>query len=449
MDSQGKVTMESPHGTSTTASSYDSYLKAYFGTLHVSIKDRLFINGSLRQETSSLLPEDNNTKLYPSIGAAWRILDDPSAFDLKIRASYGKTGNLLRNPVNQQYLSRQGKMRPYSTFGISYNPQIKTEYNNAFDIGIDFSLVHGRLTGAADYYYMVTRDVIMPVDVPDSWGDDIVVNNGEIKSSGIEINIQAGLLEKPGFSWHTGITPYFVLSNQFGSLESGEFHAAYVQFGFQVIQIKANSPVGDIIAPDFVGIDENGNLIFTDIDGNEDIDWRDYKVSGNGLPKFTLGWANDFKLGNWDLDIFFTAVTGHDLLNEYRVSYEYPSRSQEFNVASGTVDVINAVTNSFNGTRPVYTDFHVEHASYLSLDNICLGYEWVMQEQTALKSFRVYIAGNNLFYLSKYKGADPNVRYTDSDINSEYYNNPVVPGIDRMGSWARSRSFSLGLSVSL
>jgi TonB-linked SusC/RagA family outer membrane protein len=449
LDSRQQETRENTNGTEFSARTSESYLRAYFGTLHVAIKDRWYIDGSLRQETSSLLPDDYRMQLYPSIGTAWCILADPSAINLKIRASYGKTGNLLYNPVNQQYLSRQGKMQPHSTFGISYNPGIKPEYNNAFNIGIDFSLVHGRLTGATDYYYMVTRDVIMPVDVPDSWGDDILMNNGEIKSSGIEINIQAGLVEKPGFSWHSGITPYFVLSNQFGSLESGEIHAAYVKFGFQAVQIKADSPVGDIIAPDFIGIDENGNLLFTDADHNGYIDGRDYIVSGNGLPKFTLGWANDFKLGNWDLDIFFTAVTGHDLLNEYRVSYEYPSMSKDFNVASGTVDVINAVSNSFNGTLPVYTDFHVEHASYLSLDNVYLGYEFLKHANTALKSFRVYIAGNNLFYLSQYKGADPNVRYTDSDINSGYYNNAVVPGIDRMGSWARSRSFSLGLSVSL
>jgi TonB-linked SusC/RagA family outer membrane protein len=448
MDSQGQITMENTNGTTFFGNTSESYLRAYFGTLHVAIKDRLFINGSLRQETSSLLPEDKNTQLYPSIGAAWCILADPPAVELKIRASYGKTGNLLYNPVNQQYLSRQGKIRDYS-FDFSHNPEIKPEYNNAFDIGIDFSLLHGRLTGAVDYYYMVTRDVIMPLDIPTGFGGKIISNMGEIKSSGIEINIQAGLVEKPGFSWHSAITPYFVLSNQFGSLESREIHAANVKFGFQALQIKADSPVGDIIAPDYIGIDENGKLIFADADHNGYIDGRDYIISGNGLPKFTLGWANDFKFRNWDLEIFFTAVTGHDLLNEYRVSYEYPSRSQDFNVASGTVDVINAVTNSFNGTLPVYTDFHVERASYLSLDNICLGYEWVIHEHTALKSIKVYIAGNNLFYLSQYKGADPNVRYTDSDVNSDCYNNAVVPGIDRMGTWARSRSFSLGLSVSL
>jgi TonB-dependent starch-binding outer membrane protein SusC len=162
-----------------------------------------------------------------------------------------------------------------------------------------------------------------------------------------------------------------------------------------------------------------------------------------------MGWSNDFKLGNWVLDIFLTAVTGHDIVNEYRISYEYPSMSADYNVASGTVDVINAVSNSFTGSLPVYTDFHVEHASYLSLDNVYLGYEFPMHENTDVKSIRVYIAGNNLFYLSPYKGADPNVRFTDTDMGSESYNSAVVPGIDRMGTWARSRSFSMGLSVSL
>jgi TonB-linked SusC/RagA family outer membrane protein len=435
--------------TSFSNSFTESYLFAYFGTLHVAVKDRLFINGSLRQETSSLLPEDNNKQLYPSVGAAWCILADPSAVNLKIRASYGKTGNLLYYPANQQYISRQGKIS-YSSFNISYYPEIKPEVNNSFDMGTDFSLLHGRLTGAVDYYSMITKNMIMAYYIVSEWGGYILYNLGEIKSRGIEIDIQAKPVERPGFSWHTGITPYFVIRNQFGSLNlENPIQAGNVKFGYQAIQIKANSPVGDIIAPGFIGIDQNGNLLLDDVDHNGYIDGRDYKVSGNGLPKFTLGWANDFKLGNWDLDIFFTAVTGHDIVNEYRISYEYPSRSQDFNVASGTVDVINAVSNSFTGTLPVYTDFHVEHASYLSLDNVYLGYEFKMHENTALKSLRVYIAGNNLFYLSNYKGADPNVRYTDSDINSLDYNNAVVPGIDRMGSWARSRSFSLGLSVSL
>jgi iron complex outermembrane receptor protein len=145
---------------------------------------------------------------------------------------------------------------------------------------------------------------------------------------------------------------------------------------------------------------------------------------------------------NWDLNVFFRGVFGHDLINSYRALYESPNLILSYNVPKTAANMITTTNQVFVGHRFSSTD--VENASFVSLDNFSLGYSFRLPESSQISKIRVYIAGNNLFYITKYKGSDPNPRYGDSEYSAY---TPLIPGIDRMDSWPRTRSFTLGANV--
>jgi iron complex outermembrane receptor protein len=96
---------------------------------------------------------------------------------------------------------------------------------------------------------------------------------------------------------------------------------------------------------------------------------------------------------------------------------------------------------------PILSSYHVENASFFSLDNLSAGYSFKLPAGSPFSRIRLYLAGDRLFYITKYKGADPNPRYMDVAPNLGTYNNPLVPGVDRTNTWAPTRSFTVGANI--
>jgi iron complex outermembrane receptor protein len=189
-------------------------------------------------------------------------------------------------------------------------------------------------------------------------------------------------------------------------------------------------------------------MILTDKNGDGYIDNRDMQVVGNGLPKFLFGFGNTVIFKNWDLNVFFRGVFGHSLINSYRAIYEAPNMIYSYNVPNTVMEMRNAATGALmTSSSGTMTNLDVEKASFVSLDNMSLGYNFSLPEGSVFSNLRVYFAGNNLFYITKYKGSDPNPRYVDSATDMGTYNNPLVPGVDRLSSWPRTRSFTFGVNV--
>ena len=108
----------------------------------------------------------------------------------------------------------------------------------------------------------------------------------------------------------------------------------------------------------------------------------------------------------------------------------------------------NAETGTLlNNSSGVFSDYHVEDASFVTLDNLSLGYIFSLPESSGFRKIRVYLSGNNLFYITGYKGVDPNPRYVDNALDQGTYNNPLVPGVDRRNTWFRTRSVSFGVNI--
>jgi iron complex outermembrane receptor protein len=465
-----------------TVTSYKNSNKliAFFGRANLEFNKKWFLSVSLRKEGSSRFSTNNKWTLFPAFSGGLNIAKNVSFIDnLKIRAGYGVTGNQpMESYLSLERLDNLGTFNGFNSyssynyngkiipqFGVvnNANPDLKREKTGEFDAGFDFSLLKSRLSGSFDFYASTTTDLLYqyPVPVPPNLYNTAWMNIGKIRSSGLEFTINYNVIKKSDLSYNITLSPSVNLKNILVSL-SGTYNGTDLKFGIQdlgsigspgwngmpLIRVEEGKPIGQILAYVFKEIDQSGRMILTDKNGDGYIDNRDMQVVGNGLPKFLFGFGNTVIFKNWDLNVFFRGVFGHSLINSYRAIYEAPNMIYSYNVPNTVMEMRNAATGALmTSSSGSMTNLDVENASFVSLDNMSLGYNFSLPEGSVFSNLRVYFAGNNLFYITKYKGSDPNPRYVDSATDMGTYNNPLVPGVDRLSSWPRTRSFTFGVNV--
>ena len=455
-----------------TVTSYKNSNKliAFFGQFNLNFKDILFGNITARYEGSSRLGYDSRWNLFHGIGVGadlskiFRI----RPFDmLKLRIDQGQTGN----QPDESYLSLEiweplwntyynGNFIPYYGIISNSNPYIKSEKTNSTDIGIDFSLLSNKFKGSIDYYSSKSNNVLFDgyiFPVPPNLTYHKLINIGKLGSKGLELSIEYNIIKNHDLSYTIRLTHSHKFQDNLISL-SGTYNGTKLKYGINnigdlgspgqccstLIRSEEGKPIGQLQGYVFEGIDENGNRILADLDFNGYIDFHDMTVVGNGLPKNLTGFENVLSYKNWDLNVFFRCVTGHDLLNSYRTLYELPVFINSYNLPVTAADMRNPENGRLLNQYGVVTNIDFENASFFSLDNISLGYKFSLPENSAFRNIRLYGAANNLFYLTHYKGSDPNPRYVDTELYSGSYNSPLVPGIDRRNTWPRTRSFTMG-----
>jgi iron complex outermembrane receptor protein len=170
-------------------------------------------------------------------------------------------------------------------------------------------------------------------------------------------------------------------------------------------------------------------------------------VTGNGLPKFLIGFGNTFSYKSWDLNVFFRGVFGHDLVNSFRAFYEVPAYITSYNLPKTAADIRSADGKLLAVTSGTLSSKYVEKADFVSLDNLALGYNFTIPRSSGFSKIRLYLAGNNLFFITNYTGVDPSPRYVDNAPDMGTYNSPLVPGVDRRDTWFRTRSVTLGANI--
>ena len=459
-------------------------LVAFFGRANVSVKGNYFLSASARYEGSSRFGANNKWGLFPAVSAGVtlsNLIDIPTVNSLKLRGSYGVTGNQPGTSyASLQRFGQQGSFFYNGAYGPSYgpvsnaNPDLKWETKAEIDFGFDFSMLDNKLSGTFDYYQRNTKDLILPVvvPVPPNLFGRTLVNIGELKNSGFELALNYAAIKTNNFSWTVGgnIGTYKtdVVSLTSGALSFGEGGVLYRtgmgspgQNDTQLIRVKQGGPLGTIWGPVYDGVypvgtkipdgtnddgtakfkDISGNYKFVDVDGDTKITNTDgdKAVIGNGLPKATFGITNSFTYKQFDLSFLLRGAVGHDLLNSYRGFYE--------NNESTTVDNYNIVKTKFydpSVTKAEVNSYHVEKANFIRLDNLSLGYNVRVKEGSALRNLRMYVAGQNLFTITKYTGIDPEVRYTDSEENPPL---GLSPGIERRTTYFTTRTITFGLNI--
>lgn len=449
--------------------SYKSSAKliAFFGRLNLNVTESWFLTASARYEGSSRFGEENKWGFFPAVGAGVELANflDVAAMDnLKLRASFGVTGNQPRDSyLSLLRLGPQGNFFYNGEFVPGYAPvsnanqDLGWEKKAEIDVGLDFSFFDGSLFGSFDFYTRTTTDLLFEyeVPVPPNLYTQAWLNLGEIRNSGLELNLNWRAVQTGDFSYSLSITPTYYLKNELVSL-SGTYNGAELSYGVRdlggmgapgmsdvpLVRAEEGQPIGQLWALVFEEIDESGNLILKDINEDGTVDPQDRQVVGNGLPDAEFGFANVFRYKNLDLNITFRGVLGHDINNTYRAFYEVPLMIGSYNLPRTATDMRNSSTGALlNNSSGVLSDYHIESGSFVSLDNASLGYNFDMSGSSAFRNIRVYVAGNRLFYITGYKGVDPEPRYEDDG-------NPLIPGIDRRNTWFRTRSVSLGVNIS-
>ena len=437
-------------------------LIAFFGRAQVNIDDTYFGSASLRYEGSSVFGENNQWGYFPAVSAGVNIarLAEIPFDQLKVRAGYGVSGNT----PGGDYIPRP-RFGPSATsffFNGSYipsygprsnpNPDLKWEVKSDVTVGVDFALMDYRLTGSLEYYNTETDDLILGVTVPSPPAifPTTEVNVGQINNSGFELAIQYQAVQNDNFSWSPAFN-FSTFDTELVSLSRGEFSfgnfleianlGAPGQNQTPLILVEEGAELGQIYGPVFEGIDDAGQVMFADLNGDGMfVEEDDRTVIGNGLPDFQLGFANTFTFGNWDANIFFRGVFGHDLVNTFRAFYEAPGAITSYNILASTVDVAN------QRSQAKFSSLHVEDADFVKLDNASIGYRFDLPAGNAFRSIRAYVSGQNLFTITGYSGVDPEPRLFDTGDDG-LQNNPLAPGIDRRNTYFRTRSVQIGVEL--
>jgi len=462
--------MDFDNGIGTVTSYKNSEkLIAFFGLVNLNIKDIWFVTASARYEGSSRFGADNKWGLFPSIGGGMDLagfINNDAVNALKLRASFGLTGNRPGNSyVSLLRLGPSGNFFYNGEFVPGYSPvsnantDLKWEKKSEIDVGVDFALLNSKLSGSFDFYTRTSQDILFEyeVPVPPNIYNRALLNLGEMRSSGLELSLTWNVVNTGDLTYEMTLTPSYNIANDLVSL-SGTYNGADLKYGIRdlggmgapgqsdvpLIRAEEGKPIGQLLALKYKEIDAAGNLIFEDTNNDGTISTLDRQIVGNGLPKVLLGFANNFAYKNWDLGVFFRGVFGHDLLNSYRGFYEVPKMIGSYNLPKTAKDMKNPTSGVYlNNSSGVLNSSHIENADFITLDNMSLGYNFNVPQSTGFSKIRLYFAGNNLFYITKYKGADPNPRYGDIEGG----NNPLLPGIDRRNTWFRTRSVTFGANI--
>jgi TonB-dependent starch-binding outer membrane protein SusC len=446
------------------ASSYKNgnRLVAFFGRVNLNYNNFAYLSASLRREGSSQFGPNNKWGYFPAVSAGLdlnKFLDLPGVSSLKLRGSYGVTGSLPpRSGLSELTFGASGNYLINGAWIATYrpnqneNPDLKWERKAETDIGLDFTAFNNRLTGTIDWYTRKTSDLIFNVTVPSppalfnrAWR-----NIGDLTGTGFEIALNYEMLKNKRLTWTTGANfsrnkvKLTRLDPSAGSFIGETNLGSPGQEATQITRSYEGAEIGAFYQAVYRGVDKDGKFLFDDGQGNAVLSGATtYKtVIGQGLPDFEIGFTNTFSYGNFDLNFFLRGSFGHNLINTQRAFYENPTVASIYNLVQ---------TKYFNPSlkdAQIFSSLYVEKGDFVKLDNAQLGYNFNIGKGKSVRSLRMFLAGTNLFTITGYSGADPEVRYSDKfDINAAP--NILAPGIDRRATWVLSRSFTFGVNLGL
>jgi TonB-dependent starch-binding outer membrane protein SusC len=429
-------------------------LDSYMARVNYSFKDKYFLTVTARADGASKFGDNNKYGFFPAVSVGWRIIDE--AFlksktwlsDLKLRASYGLTGNAgAIDPYKSLSLSGPGSDYQFNhvyTVGISpvgiANPDLGWERSLQGNIGLDIGLLGDRIGVVLDYYNKKTERLLYDQALPLSSGYNTITKNfGAIENTGIELAVNAKILTG-NFKWSLGAN-FSVNRNKIISLDGGITTERFASFGGGVSQtsiIKVGQPVGLFKTYVFDGIYQTGETILPGsgsrtggvkvkdiaggVNGEPDgqITAADQTITGDPNPDFIFGFTSNFSYLNFDLGIFISGSQGNDIYNLSRYSLENPlgQRNMLAGMANrwSPTNPNNEYVSGFQGGRIPITDRFVEDGSYIRCKNITLGYKLPVIK--GIYSARIYISANNLFTITNYSGYDPEVNtFGNSNAN--------------------------------
>lgn len=432
-------------------------LMAGFGRLSLNFDNTYFLNASIRREGSSRFGENEKFGTFGSLGGVidlTNLIDINHFNSLRLRGSYGISGNdapenglsLLRFAPTGNFFVGDGFVQSFGPVSNA-NPDLKWEETREFNLGLDIAAFDNRLQTTFEYYSKITDDLLFEIQVPvppnlfpTTWS-----NVGRMDNSGIEISLGYDFVRNSNTTWNSFAT-FSTYNTELVEFVDDERFVANAgspgQNAVNFIRLKEGEELGQIWAPRFAGVDEEGRELVFDADGNmittDQATQDDGAVVGQGLPDFTFGWTNTVNFKNWDFTAFFRGAFGHDLINTQKVFFEHPNNITNWNVTKSALDIQDITTAAS------FTDRQVENASFVRFQNFTIGYTVPLGDALSqVRRLRLYLSGNNLFTITGYEGIDPEVRFEDTGTNA----GALAPGIERRDTWFTARSFTLGVNL--
>jgi len=492
VDQLGTDNMDGAKSVSVDSWRSKRALLSFMGRINYGLMDRYLLTLSYRGDGSSVFGKNNKWGYFPSGSLAWRISqegflkDSPVVTELKLRVSYGITGNQGIGPYGSlaslgswfRYPYRNGSNLDIG-FGISdiANPNLKWETTAQSNIGIDVSLFKGRLISTIDVYRKVTDDLLMPRQLPGYVGVSSVIDNvGSIENKGLEILIGGDPIAGT-FRWNTSFN-LTINRNKVLDLGPGIEKIGYTptsggyNLGTEYMFLEVGQPFGTIKGWKYLGLwraDEDaearsygqlpGRPKYADLSGPEgvpdgQVDSFDKTIIGHGYPKFTWGFTNLLTWKGIELSSLIIGSHGNDLFNTLRIrreTYEatdpkvwnyWTPENQDTDVPAlydGQWVQDQLLQNKYIfGTSSGTTSRWVEDASFIRLKTITLAYniEQKLLNKIGFSKTRVYFSGTNLLTLTKYTGYDPEI--------AAYPGNDATIGVD-MSVYPLAKMYTFGV----
>jgi TonB-dependent starch-binding outer membrane protein SusC len=440
-------------------------LQSFFGRVNYQFRDKYLLTATVRADGSSKFGENNKYGVFPSVSAGWRIAEESFMkggifSELKLRAGWGQTGNQeIPSKITQPLftstvsgttsypLADTGPFPAGTTFTRLANPDIQWEVSTQIDLGLDFALFNGALTGTIDYFNKVSNNILLEVIPADPvqpassiWTN---VENMEITNQGVELDLSYRHRFANGFKLELGgnvtfidniveNSPYTVIPS--GSASGSGLTSATIN-GY-----VNGQPIGTFFLRKFTGFDDKGLSTFQDTDGDGVVSDKDRISAGSALPTTMYNFNTVFSFKGFDLRANFNGLSGNMIYDNTANTNFYKLRlSKGINT---TREATLFPNESVNNAAPVSTRY-LKDGAFLRLNNVALNYTFNTEAlgiSKYVKGLNLSVTGQNLWLSTKYDGYDPEVNNDRSISGISSY------GIDYL-SYPKAKSVIFGLNV--
>lgn len=454
------ATNHDPEGNDLSTPSHyktEYYLLSWYGRLNYSFADRYLLTATLRADASSRFAKDNRWGYFPSVAAAWRVIQEPfmqeqsTMSDLKIRVGYGETGQqdiindypwMTTYSISYPESSYQFGDQWYETYRPNgYDNDIKWETTRTWNFGVDFGFINNRIFGSIDYYKRHTKDLLNTINVPAgvNYAPVLTTNIGSMDNQGVEVALNFVPVSTKDWEWSIGvnytwqeskITKLNVVDSDYNFVNTGAISGTGKTV--QVFMVD-QTPYTFYLAKQ--AYDEAGKPIegqYIQPDGSVSSTETKYATGKSGLPTHLLGFNTRLSYKNWDL-----AISGHGAFGSYIYNYLRADQylTSAYSDQGSFSNILKYTADQGFVNQQLYTDYWLEKGDFFRFDNITLGYTFPRLWDKR-SSLRVTLGVQNVATITSYSGIDPEI----------YSGNSSCPGIDKE-VYPRPRTFTLGLNL--
>jgi len=428
----------------------ENTLVSFFGRLNYTYNDKYLLTASIRQDGSSRFAGDNKWGMFPSVALAWKMKDENflasnrTVSDLKLRVSYGVTGQ--QDGINNyDYLSFFSLSSPNATYQFgneyfqmyrpgAYNPNIKWEETTTANIGLDFGFLNNRINGSIDVYQKKTNDLLNEIPQPagTNFSAFFIANVGSMENKGVELNINAAPVKTANWGWDLGfnitynkntITNLTVVPKDanYKGIQTGGISGG-IGGGFsQIHQVGYSRNTFNLYQQVY---DANGKPIenvFVDVNKDGIINQDDLTKTKSAVPDVFMGFSTNVTYKRFSAGFVLRSSVGNYLYNNI-----YSAAGNQLQILGNAVlynGSANYLETQFYGSgNNLLSDYYIEDASFLRMDNLALGYDVgdILRKKATL---RINAAVQNVFVWTNYPGLDPEIGW---GVDNNFYPRPRI-----------------------